>query len=189
MKQHIVHDPTTAEYAGGLDAVWHQWETPLREAERLLHAGAARYDAPGDAVADLLRKVQYKAHTASEFASGLRPPLPAVDAHEMLVTSLDNCRDTLGVLAVRAELDELDEHTAEIGLQTVSSTRNAFQTARYSSTAAWQFSESIEPMYIQPTVLTSGRDRMNIVLWALVALCALVFTVLLFEVFLLTPVR
>lgn len=188
MKQHMVHDSTTAEYAGGLDAVWRQWEPSLRRAERLLHAGAARYDAPGEDVAELLRRSQYGAHTASEFASGLRPPLAAVDAHDYLVTALDNCRDTLGVLAVRAELDELDEHTAEIGLHTVTSTRDAFQTARNSSAAAYRFTTDMQPIYVQSQPQPQGGRAVTVLLWALVATCAVMFTVLLFEVFLLTPV-
>jgi hypothetical protein len=189
MRQHIVQDSTTAEYAGGLESVWGQWEPSLRDVERLLHAGAARYDAPGDGVAELLRKAQYRAHTASEFASGLRPPLAAVDAHEFLTTALDNCRDTLGVLAVRAELDELDEHTAEIGLGTVSATREAFQSARHSSAAAYRFTTDMQPIYTQPVPVKRSGSAVNVLLWALVATCALLFTVLLFEVFLLTPVN
>lgn len=189
MRQHIVQDTTTAEYAGGLESVWAQWEPSLREVERLLHAGTARYDAPGDGLAELLRRAQYRAHTAGEFASGLRPPLAAVDAHECLIATLDNCRDTLGVLAVRAELDELDEHTAEIGLHAISSTRDAFQSARSSSAAAYRFTTDMQPMYVQHDPVHHGSGALNVLLWTMVASCALLFTVLLFEVFLLTPVN
>lgn len=189
MKQHIVHDPTTAEYAVGLEAVWSQWEPSLRETERLLHAGPARHDSHGEALAERLRRAQYRAHTAGEFTSGLRPPLAAVDAHEHLVATLDNCRDTLGVLAVRAELEELDEHTAEIGLHTVSSTRDAFQAARYSSAAAHRFTTDLEPVFVQAQMLPGAPRGASTLMWTLVAMCAVLFTVLLFEVFLLTPVH
>jgi hypothetical protein len=147
MKQHIVQDPTTAEYAGGLDAVWSQWEPALRKAERMLHTGPLLAERDPDQVADALRRSQYKAHTASEFVSGLRPPLAAVDAHDYLVTTLDACRDTLGALALRAEIDDLDEHTAEIGVQSVSATRDAFNAARSCSAAAYHFNEAMQPSY------------------------------------------
>jgi hypothetical protein len=188
MRQNIVHDPATAEYAGGLDNVWANWEPALRDMERILLGGAARYAAGGDELAEILRRAQYKAHTAGEFIAGMHPPLPAADAHEMLLTSFSHCRDTLGVLALRAELDELDEHTAEIGLGSISATRDAFRSARQSTTAAWRFRESIEPVYFQEMARPDRAARvLNIVMWSLIGVCALLFTVLLFEVFLLTP--
>lgn len=185
MRQHIAHDPTTAEYAGALEGVWSDWEPSLRQLERLLRGGAAALSEQ-DEIVDLLRNAQYHAHTAGEFAAGLRAPLPATDAHDYLVSVFQACRDTLGVLAVRAELDELDEATAEIGLHSVLTTREAFQAARYSSVTAYRFAETMEPMYIQ-TYRSDEPQVMNTVLWGLVAVCAVLFTVLLFEVFLLTP--
>jgi hypothetical protein len=189
MSQHIVHDPTSAEYSGGLDMVWQQWEPALRRAERMLRGGTDAFEyhhdeAGGGESIEFLRRCQYRAHTAAEFASGLRPPLAAVDAHEYLVASLEASRDTLGVLAVRAELDELDEQVAEIGLHAVSSTRDAFSGARNSSIAAFRFTETIEPIYVRATPIESRG--MGIVLWGLVAVCAVLFAVLLFEVFLLS---
>lgn len=185
MRQHIVHDPTSAEYAGGLEAVWSEWEPALRRSERMLHGGATSIMDGEEESVELLRRAQYKAHTASEFASGLRPPLAAVDAHDYLVASLSAARDTLGVLAVRAELDELDEQTSEIGLHAVGATRDAFNAARHSSVAAFRFTESMDPVYVRTKPRQSSRP--GAVLWGLVAVCALLFTVLLFEIFLLTP--
>src|SRR5207244_864665 len=130
-------------------------------------AGLALHDdAP-----ELLRQSQYRAHTAGEFASGLRPPLAAIDAHQYLVSVLHACRDTLGVLAVRAELDELDEQSAEIGLHSAATTREAFQGARYSSVAAYHFMDAVDPVYVQPTKVESRG--LTTVMWSLVGLCAI----------------
>ncbi|MEO6866719.1 MAG: hypothetical protein ABI200_01725, partial [Gaiellales bacterium] len=103
-----------------------------------------------DELAEELRRVQYRAHSSSEFAAGLTPPPSALDAHLIVMGSLIACRDALGVLAVRADLDELDEETAEIGLHAIDATRDAFMGVR-SSTAlvhAWVANDQVDPDWI-----------------------------------------
>lgn len=186
MRQHIVHDQASAAYTGGIDSVWSSWEPALRRAERLLLAGGSLHDANAEDSVTELRRAQYQAHIAAEFVSGLRPPLPAVDAHEYLVSTLESCRETLGVLAVRAELDELDENTTDIGLHSVANTREAFRAARSTTLAAYQFTEHLRPMYLEQIPARSESRGIGVLLWGLVAVCAVLFTLLLFEVFLLT---
>lgn len=185
MKQHTVHDPAIAAYAGSVEQVWSNWEPMLRRIERMLHAGAIAFEHDPEEGAATLRQAQYRAHTTSEFASALQPPTIVADAHEYLVATLDATRETLGALAVRVELDELDEHSAEIGLQTVLATREAFESARWSSSEAWQYSNGLEPLYApDPHGTPSGRG--GTLLWGLVGVCTVLFAVLLVQVLVLS---
>lgn len=182
MKQHVVHDQVAVRYADDVDHVWMSWEPSLRRCERLLGGHSWRAGIDGDEVAGHLRRAQYHAHTAAEFAAGLVPPPSAADAHAFLLAALGACRDALGVLAVRAELDELDDDTAEIGLHAVDVTRDAFRGAR-STTAlvhAWVADDRVDPSWLdqdhRPT-----RAWM-VALWVFVAACAALLAVLLFQV-------
>ena len=188
MSQNITHDQTTEQYTSMLNSLWSQWEPALRDTERLLLGNTGRFsDAPED-LCSALRRSQYRAHTVSELVAGLHPPGQALDAHEMLLTTFSNCRDMLGVLAIRAELDELDEHTAEIALGSISSTRDAFRSVRHSTSSAWQFRGNLEPLYMNPMPEAPPRARaLTIAMWSLVAACAVLFMVLALEIFLLVP--
>lgn len=188
MKQHVVHDQVAVRYADGVDHVWSAWEPALRRCERLLGGPTWRSGLQPDDVAEQLRRAQYRAHTAAEFSAGLVPPPSASDAHAFLLGALGSCRDTLGVLALRAELDELDEDTAEIGLHAVDTTRDAFRGAR-SSTAlvhAWIADDRVDPDWLH--VERPSSQLSTFLLWTLVAACCVVFAVLLFELFLLAPI-
>lgn len=183
MKQQMAPESAIAEYAGGLTELWAEWEPWLHRAELLLQDGGESLQDVDDPE-ELLRQVQYHAHTSGELAEGLQPPLAALDAHQYLLASLQACRDTLGAIAMRAEIDELDEQTAEFGVHAVASTRDAFQAARYSTWAANAFSESLGPMLLP--VPTSAPSRLGVAIWILTAVCAVLFTVLVFEIMLLT---
>jgi hypothetical protein len=193
MKQHATFDSMSIDYADDVDAIWRSWEPHLRSAQRLLtHSATVLADA--DDTTDRLRQIQYQAHTASEFAGGLQPPVVASEAHEYLLATLDACRDTLSVLAARADMGELDEQTAEIGLHAVTGTREAFQLARYSSMTAYAFDEEVEPMldvaaFRRPNARSVRHHSraITVTLWTLGVLCAVLLGVLLAELFLLPP--
>jgi hypothetical protein len=176
MKQHVAHDQVAVRYADGIDHVWESWEPSLRSCERVFSAaGTWRTTLDCDELAGRLRRAQYRAHTAAEFASGLVPPPSALDAHGYLLAALGACRDALGVLAVRAELEELDDEGAEIGLQAVETTREAFRGAR-STTAlvhAWIAEDEVDPTWLREPVQPSRS--WPYVLWLLVGTCLVLF--------------
>ncbi len=182
MKQHVVHDQVAIRYADGIDHVWTTWEPSLRRCERMLGASSWRAGTDGEELAHHLRRAQYRAHTASEFAAGLVPPPSAADAHGFLMGSLASCRDALGVLAIRAEMHELDDETAEIGLHAVDVTRDAFRGAR-STTAlvhAWIAEDQVDPEWLGERSATS--KVWPFLLWMLIATCAALFVVLVVQV-------
>jgi hypothetical protein len=186
MKQHVVHDQVAVRYADGVDHVWATWEPSLRRCERLLGTHGWRAGFDGDELAGELRRAQYRAHTAAEFAAGLVPPASALDAHAMLIGTLASCRDALGVIAIRAEMHELDEDIAEIGLHAVDTTRDAFRGAR-STTAlvhAWIAEDQVDPDWLGGDS-GPGSRLWPFLLWLLVGICAALFVVLLVEVFIL----
>lgn len=182
MRQHTVQDAASAEYAGALESIWNEWDPWLRRAERLLHAGPELISDQLDAC-DVLRRVQYRAHTASEFAAGLNAPIAATDSHEFLVAALGACRDTMGALAAQAEYDELDVHSTEIGLHAIAGTRDAFHSARCSTMAAFAFTESLDPVSI---TMQERASHAGTLIWALVAMGAALTLVLSYVLVLLT---
>lgn len=146
MKQQLLHDELAVRYADAVEHVWERWQPSLDRCEVLLAGDGARDLLAGDELADALRRAQYHAHTASEFAAGLVPPPSAADAHGSLLDALAMCRDALGVLAMRASIDELDDDMAELGLHATGQTRSAFRGAR-SSTAlarAWVEADGVD---------------------------------------------
>lgn len=182
MKQHVVHDQVAVRYADGVDHVWTAWEPALRRCERLLGGHSWRSELDSQDLASQLRNAQYRAHMAAEFASGLVPPSSALDAHSMLVGTLGACRDALGVIALRAELEELDDDIAEIGLHAVDTTRDAFRGAR-STTAlvhAWVADDQVDPEWLHPPA--TGSRTWQFVLWLLAAVCVAMFIVLTVQV-------
>lgn len=182
MKQHVVHDQVAVRYADGVDHVWTSWEPALRRCERILGGQTWRSGLDTEELAAQLRNAQYRAHMAAEFASGLVPPPSAIDAHSMLVGTLGACRDALGVIALRAELEELDEDIAEIGLHAVDTTRDAFRGAR-STTAlvhAWIADDRVDPDWLQQT--SPGSRTWQFLLWLLAAVCVAMFVVLTVQV-------
>ncbi|MCW2928864.1 MAG: hypothetical protein JWM86_2832 [Thermoleophilia bacterium] len=184
MKQHVVPDQVAVRYADGVDHVWTTWEPSLRRCERLLGGHTWRAGIASDELAAELRRAQYRAHSAAEFAAGLVPPPSAAEAHLLLLGSLGSCRDALGVLAVRADLEELDDDTAELGMHAVDITRDAFRGAR-STTAlvhAWIAEDQVDPAWLHEA--RPGSRAWQIVLWTLVAGCALLFLVLVGQVLL-----
>lgn len=187
MKQRVVHDQVAVRYADGVDHVWESWEPSLQDCERLLASSdwSAEDGADPARLATELRRAQYRAHTAAEFASGLVPPPSAIDAHAFLVGTLAACRDALGVIALRTEVDGLDEDIAEIGLHAADATRDAFRGAR-STTAlvhAWLAEDQVDPDWLVP------RDRPSttwqFLLWMLAATCVALFVVLVVELLML----
>jgi hypothetical protein len=184
MKQHVATDQVAVRYADGVDHVWSTWEPALRRCERVLGGQAWRAGVDGDELAHQLRRAQYRAHTAAEFASGLVPPPSAIDAHTMLVATLGACRDALGVIALRAELDELDEDIAEIGLHAVDTTRDAFRGARTTTALvhAWIADDQVDPEWLHPASPPASRTW-QFLLWMLAATCAALFIVLTVQLF------
>ena len=182
MKQHVVHDQVAIRYADGVDHVWTAWEPSLRRCERTLGATSWRAGVEPDELAGPLRRAQYRAHTAAEFAAGLMPPQSATDAHAVLLGTLASCRDTLGVLAIRAELDELDDDVAEIGLHAVDITRDAFRGARSSNALvhAWIAEDRVDPEWLHEQ--SAPARTWPFLLWMLIATCAALFVVLVVQV-------
>jgi hypothetical protein len=170
MKQRVAHDQVAVRYTDGIDHVWAAWEPAARRCERLFGATSWRAGMAPAELAAVLRQAQYRAHTASEFAAGLLPPPSASDAHAYLLGTLASCRDALGVLAMRAELDELGDDVAEIGLHAVDATCDAFRGAR-SCTAlvhAWIAADQVDPDWLQQSS-DGSRSWSTVVLWVLVA--------------------
>lgn len=187
MKQHTAHDIAGTDYAAHIERVWAEWEPMLRTAERLLHAGPAAVERDPEGGAQLLRRIQYRAHTSGAFIEAIAAPLAVADAHEYLVHTLGNVRETMGTLAVRVEHDELDERSAELGLQHVMSTREAFHMARWSGNAGLAISDTFEPMFIPgQSIDTEIGSRGGMLLWSLVAVCSALFIVLLVQVLLIS---
>lgn len=182
MHQHIVHDPAAAEYSGVLDAVWADWEPWLRRCERLLQH--AHSDFGWDEAEEVLRRAQYRAHTAAEFTDGLAPPHSAFEAHIRMVAFFNHARETLGALAVRMELDELDEQTIELGMRALDSTRIAYHNARNSSVMVVPFTQHMHPL---PMVPAQPKKDLSVLIWSMVGICTILFALLMFELFLLTP--
>jgi hypothetical protein len=187
MRNDVVHEQVASLYADGVDHVWSTWEPSLRSCERILANSARRHAMAADDVASQLRRVQYHAHLAGELSIGLVPPIEHASRHGSLVTSLELCRDTLGVLAVRAELDELDDETTVIGLLAADATRDAFLGARSTPAAvnAWIASDGVAPDWVSPAHPPSRV--MTVLMWSLVVVCAVLFVALVAEVFLITP--
>ena len=182
MKQHVVQDQVAVRYADGVDHVWTTWEPSLRRCERMLGATSWRAGVEGEELALQLRRAQYRAHTAAEFAAGLVPPPSAADAHGFLLGALGSCRDALGVLAIRAEMDELDDEVAEIGLHAVDVTRDAFRGARSTPALvhAWIAEDQVDPEWLHDR---SEPSRLwPFLLWMLIATCAALFVVLVVQV-------
>jgi hypothetical protein len=188
MKQHIAHGISASTYSASLERVWSEWEPMLRTAERLLIAGSVACDDDPEGGAQLLRRVQYRAHTSAGLVSSLQAPMRLADPHEYLVHTLENVRETMGMLAVRAELGELDEHSAELGLQHAMSTREAFHAIRSSERAAWSSGADVEPMLLPAAGGTEHfpGTRGSMLLWGLVAVCSALFLILLVQVLLLS---
>jgi hypothetical protein len=184
MKQHVVTDQVAVRYADGVDHVWTTWEPALRRCERILGGQTWRSGLDAEDLSSQLRNAQYRAHMAAEFASGLVPPPSAIDAHSMLIGTLGACRDALGVIALRAEMEELDEDIAEIVLHAVDTTRDAFRGAR-STTAlvhAWIADDRVDPDWLSDARPPSRTWQF--LLWMLAATCAALFIVLTVQLFL-----
>lgn len=178
-QQHATRDQVAVRYADGVDHVWAAWEPSLRRCERIFGANSWRAGIEGEELAVQLRQAQYRAHTASEFAAGLVPPPSALDAHAYLLGSLASCRDALGVLAIRAEMDSLDDDVAEIGLHAVDTTRDAFRGAR-STTAlvhAWVANDGVDPAWLAPGSVPPASRAWRVLGW-----CFLLATVALLGV-------
>jgi hypothetical protein len=183
-QQHVVQESALAAYTSGLSSVWETWSPSIAQARHLLMAGSYG-ELTDDDRASALRRLQYRAHTAYEFVAGLQPPFSGIDAHETLIATMAHCRDTLGVIAVRAELDELDDHTCDIGMHSVASTRDAFANAQAApQQSPWQmYGNGIEPSLVHHLHPTPRESRlMGAALWGLVVVCTVLFSVLLYEV-------
>ncbi len=181
MTQHITPDITSADYHDQVERIWAEWEPMLRTAERLLHSGAIAFERDPDGGAQLLRRIQYRAHTSGAFVEAIAAPMAAVEAHEYLAHTLSNVRETMGILAIRVELDELDEHSAELGLQHVLSTRDAFEAARWTPGRDWSSQDSIEPYLIEAQMRQHRQSSGGMLLWGMAALCSTLLVVLMVQ--------
>ncbi|MCW2974567.1 MAG: hypothetical protein JWN72_2840 [Thermoleophilia bacterium] len=184
MSHHVVQDQVATLYADGVDQVWSTWEPSLRRCEQLLGTAERRDQHRAHDLAEHFRRAQYRAHVAGELAVGLVPPVQAVHPHDQLVGVLGVCRDTLSVIAVRAELDELDDETALIGLLAIDATRDAFRGARETSTdlQAWISEAGPVAPWVVPD--TAPSRFMTLLMWSLIGVCAVLFLALVAEVFL-----
>ncbi|MCB0878122.1 MAG: hypothetical protein KDC46_03990 [Thermoleophilia bacterium] len=181
-QQHVANEQLAIRYADGIDHLWASWEPAVRSCQRVFGGRAWRTGIDPQDLAGELRRAQYRAHTSGEFATGLVPPPSARDAHVQLLGSLGACRDVLGVLAIRAELCELDEDAAEIGMQAVDATRDSFMGAR-STTAlvqAWVADDAVDPAWLHG--VEQPQKAWPISLWLLLGTCTLLLLVLLAEV-------
>jgi hypothetical protein len=189
MKQHVVHDQVAVRYADGIDHVWMAWEPSLRRCERLFGGDPEQEPLGTEELAGLLRRTQYRAHTAAEFTAGLVPPPSASDMHLHLLDALGDCRDVLGVLALRADMDELDDDAYRVGAAALGATRDAFRGARASTALvhAWVADDAVDPTWAEASSAAApGRIR-SLVTWSLVVLGALLLVALLIELLLIAP--
>lgn len=181
MTQHTTSDITSADYHHQVERIWVEWEPMLRTAERLLHSGSIAFERDPEGGAQLLRRVQYRAHTSCAFVEAITAPMSASEAHEYLAHTLANVRETMGILAVRVELDELDEHSAELGLQHVLSTRDAFQAARWTGNADWSSHGGFEPYLHEAQMRDHRHASGGMLLWGMAALCSTLLVVLMVQ--------
>src|SRR5689334_9050319 len=84
----------TAPYAGTIAGVWRRLSTALAR----LDAIAGRPELL-DETTEVLPRLQYELHWASELLSGLEPPPGAAAAHEELVAALVVTRDATAEVA------------------------------------------------------------------------------------------
>ena len=192
MSRHATSMQQAAAWAEGIEDVWGTWSDPLRSAERLLAAPDAHDLLDEDDFIELLRRAQYGAHAASELLAGLEPPHRATHAHELLVGTLATCRDTLGVVAVRAETGELDGEACRIAHDAVRATRRSFEGALETSRAAARVAQgtisALDPAEdLRASLAERDGDRydephasrgMLVLLWGMVATCGVLFTAL-----------
>jgi hypothetical protein len=194
MRPHASYDLVAAQYADDVDAAWRTWAPALRQCERILVAQQWRESIETDVLVQHLRRAQYRAHTTSELAAGSQPPEGAQTPHVALLATLSMCRDALGVIALRAEMDELDDETIELGFEAVRSTRDAFAYAQQAALAtsitpvrAQARVDDEESWLIDPQAPSEARNgdapsrRWPIVIWSTVAASSAVFAVLLVD--------
>ncbi len=120
----------TSEYSSGIESIWNQWDPIARSATKLLHASKNMDPDLGEEIGERFRRMQYKTHVAAEFADSFRAPINLVDTHDYLVKVLEHCREAFGVIAIRMELDEMDDTTIDNGLQSIAATSEAFRLIR-----------------------------------------------------------
>jgi hypothetical protein len=94
--------------------------------------------------------------------------------------ALGSCRDVLGVLAIRAELDELDDDAIEIGLHAIDVTRDAFRGARSSAALvhAWLAEDQADPEWLDEPTKPSAAWPSLIIMLVLGSICLFVVLVM-----------
>lgn len=183
--QRSLTDAAPAQYVGELDRLWADWEPGLARAERYLNrtlAGAdSEYDS-GDAVVAELRRIQYRAHSVTELAAGLQPPLTALDAHTFLIAALDGGRDALGALAEHVSEEDPDPRALSVVLESLRTTRDAFRVARASSSLLAGHAAFADPGF-SPLATVRSRPRTSMVVaWLLMVICSGLLTALIYEI-------
>jgi hypothetical protein len=179
-------DSGPAEYLGELCSLWSSWEPHLAQAERFIHRSLAGADSEFDTVEEListLRRIQYRAHAATELASGLTPPPSASNAHGYLVAALDASRDSLGALAEHLAEEHPDPRALAVVLEALRISREAFKLARASTGFAGATSSSSPGEPFSPIPAVRMRPRAGMVAaWLLVVLCSGLLTALIYEI-------
>lgn len=182
MGQFVVHDQVASRYAEGVDQLWASWEPSASTTSELLASDELRDEIGTAAVSTALRRAQYRSHVGAELGAGLVPPPSALDAHAVLVGALSACRDTFSILAVRAELDELDDETAEFGAQALTLALEAFHGARSTTALVHAWVTDDQQLAWLETHTPRERSRiMSLVIWSLVGLCAVLLCALVVE--------
>src|SRR5438034_7064549 len=83
-------------YASELAGLWSDLSSTLAALEALAADPAERLD---DAALELLPRLQYSLHRASELVVGLTPPVGAESAHAELAAALSDARDATAEVA------------------------------------------------------------------------------------------
>ena len=130
MGQFAVYDQLAGKYAAEVEHLVSGWDRGASACIVLLEDGELRSSVAASDLTDQLRRTQYRAHLGAEVGNGLVAPSPLGDAHAALVDAFVTCRETLAVLAVRAELDELDDDTAQYGVHAIRLVDDAFDGYR-----------------------------------------------------------
>jgi hypothetical protein len=181
MGQFAVYDQIAGRYAEEVERLVAGWDRGASACIVLLEDSDLRATVPPEAVTEQLRRAQYRAHLGAEVGNGLLAPGPLGDAHSALVDAFYTCRETLAVLAVRAELDELDDDTASYGVHAIRLVDEAFDGVRATAERAYAWHEDASSAGKQSVAPEQNSSLFNVMVWTLVGICAAIIVAVLVE--------
>ena len=182
MGQFTAHDQGASRYALEVEQLVSGWDRGASACVVLLEDNELRAEISSSDLTDHLRRAQYRAHLGAEVGNGLAAPSPLGDAHAALVDAFVTCRETLAVLAVRAELDELDDEAATYGIRAIRLVDEAFDGVRATAELAYAWHADV-----QHTAASDARERrqsasvFSIMTWVLVGTCTAIVIAVIVE--------